>query len=628
MTSESAELRYDAHRQCVAVDGQGLTALQWAELRMLVSRGQSSTYTVRGKSAEMEIADFYRILPTLKALAKRQGFDLVADSVRELVQQYVQDRASLQSAARLEPPDDVSARLQQNGFKRILTEEQSRDVARMLCLRHAANFSVPGAGKTTALLAVNLLAMSHFPEGRLLVVCPKNAFVSWDEEICLCLGDGHGPVRLGGGEESVRCLLTQSTSRIMLINYEQLRGALEPIALFMSRTPVHLVLDEAHKIKGGTDRITASAVLRIAPLARRRDILTGTPMPQWVKDLIPQFDFLWVGQGVLDAVANTSDPESVQVETASSILRPLFVRTTKSELGIPPYTIVRTPVCLPEAQDRFYRLILSSSARILAGVTDGDFAALRTMKRQVIRLLQAASNPALIGESDLAALAEYPYSAVTDVDVLRQAIGEIYSNGGLPGKLAAAEQLVRGAVAQGRKVLVWSIFVRNIEFLTQRFADLGAVSIHGGINTGDEMDPDVREGRIRLFKVDPECQVMVANPGACGEGISLHHVCHEAVYLERSFRAEHYLQSIDRIHRLGLKPSDETTIHLLEGAGTIDEVVHDRLEAKTARMMEVLGDDSLRAMAYDPDDIPEPSVDGLSAEDVRAVQDHLGVHVA
>ena len=45
--------------------------------------------------------------------------------------------------------------------------------------------------------------------------------------------------------------------------------------------------------------------------------------------------------------------------------------------------------------------------------------------------------------------------------------------------------------------------------------------------------------------------VLVANYASCAEGISLHHVCHNAIYIDRSFQADQYLQSIDRICRLG-----------------------------------------------------------------------------
>ena len=55
---------------------------------------------------------------------------------------------------------------------------------------------------------------------------------------------------------------------------------------------------------------------------------------------------------------------------------------------------------------------------------------------------------------------------------------------------------------------------------------------------------------------------LVANYASCAEGISLHHVCHDAIYVDRSFQADQYLQSIDRICRLG--NNNEKNIYILQ----------------------------------------------------------------
>ena len=49
--------------------------------------------------------------------------------------------------------------------------------------------------------------------------------------------------------------------------------------------------------------------------------------------------------------------------------------------------------------------------------------------------------------------------------------------------------------------------------------------------------------------------ILIGNPKKGGEGISLHYNCHNAIYLDRTYNAAEYLQSRDRIHRIGM-PSD------------------------------------------------------------------------
>ena len=73
--------------------------------------------------------------------------------------------------------------LESQNFHRKLTSEQIRDTKKLLQLRHGANFSVPGAGKTTTLLAVNALLRYFDHVTKLIVISPKNAFISWEEEV-------------------------------------------------------------------------------------------------------------------------------------------------------------------------------------------------------------------------------------------------------------------------------------------------------------------------------------------------------------------------------------------------------------------------------------------------------------
>ena len=120
---------------------------------------------------------------------------------------------------------------------------------------------------------------------------------------------------------------------------------------------------------------------------------------------------------------------------------------------------------------------------------------------------------------------------------------------------------------------------------------------------------------------------------AASEGISLHHSCNYAVYLDRSFNAAQYLQSIDRIHRLG--STEEKNIILLQHKNTIDERVNKRLDAKIDRMEEVLHDKSIRPENISEDfqqieqfDIDESNEDlydnFISSEDIQALLEEDG----
>jgi SNF2 family DNA or RNA helicase len=143
------------------------------------------------------------------------------------------------------------------------------------------------------------------------------------------------------------------------------------------------------------------------------------------------------------------------------------------------------------------------------------------------------------------------------------------------------------------------------------------------VDAGDEDDDETREGKIKLFHDDRNTMVMVANPAAASEGISLHRVCHHAMYLDRTFNAAHYLQSEDRIHRFGLAADQVTIIEIVECEETVDETVLERLDYKIKQMAAALEDSALGVdpIALDPNDIEDYdyySV-GLKDEDIQAL---------
>ena len=73
--------------------------------------------------------------------------------------------------------------------------------------------------------------------------------------------------------------------------------------------------------------------------------------------------------------------------------------------------------------------------------------------------------------------------------------------------------------------------------------------------------------------------------------ISLHKICHDAIYLDRTFDCGQYLQSLDRLHRIGLTASEVVTYHILFSNNSIDETIDRRLKEKEQSMLKILEDD-------------------------------------
>jgi len=507
-----------------------------------------------------------------------------------------------------------------NRFRRKLTAEQVRDLGRLLRLMHGANFSVPGAGKTTTLLATYEASRGRGSVDRLLVIAPKNAFLSWEDEVVLCYGTtGPKVVRVAGGSaQAVTAIGTDP--EIALITYQFLPNVLPLIRSWASGHKTHVVLDESHRIKSGFSGVYAFAALQLADVAARRDILSGTPLPNAPEDLRAQLEFLWPGQQILpDRRLQAEDSDDGLKEVQRSVV-PLYVRTTKSELRLPELRLNPIAVRLGPLQRELYELLRSEAKRMASGLSVTDVRLLRKLGSHVMKLLQGASNPMLLASNEELDIDAEDVSWSRVWDLLRE-----IARSEVPGKIHKTREIVEDALgsSHGSKVLIWSSFVQNVLALEKLLSNWGPVVIYGAIATGADEDADTREGRIRRFHSDPACRVMIANPAACGEGISLHKACHHAIYVDRTFNAAHYLQSIDRIHRLGLGEGVATRIDILEAQDTIDSRVASRLKAKIDAMSLILNDPGLSALAYDPLDVVEEFPAGIQPEDVEQIVDHI-----
>ena len=591
----------------------------WTRIRALVL-GLEPNAAISEYEIRLEWATVLSVAGSLSMLRDEFGFGTTYnDAAKTHLLRYRQEVATIRQMAgglhlHIEQ-SDVQRELEKRGLtRRRLTSHQLRDTARMVSVPNGANFSVPGAGKTTVALAVHLL--SRRDDTHLLIVAPKNAFGAWDEAIVDCMDPDVASEwnisRLTGGRDNIRAALQHPAKR-MIVSYDQLPRVQELIGLFVARQPVHVILDESHRMKAGEQSQRGSALLRLAHYPVRRDILSGTPIPRSIEDIGPQLDFLWPGQG-LGWRAARSVP-------SSEVLEGLYVRTTKHELGLPTIERHFVPVEMSTPQIALYSVIREEVIKRLSGIRVTGKVDLISAKRSVMRLLQVSSNPILVVRR---MTEESPDTYVHDdpkIEAIFRGIVEEFDS----PKIVTACELARRLARKGHRSVIWTSFTKNVERLAELLKDLGSTYIHGGVDTGDAEDPDTREGRLRLFhEKNGKCQVLIANPAACAEGISLHKVCHHAIYVDRTYNAAHYLQSVDRIHRLGLAPGTETHIYVLESiapnvVGAIDYSVRRRTIDKLRVMSVALDDYDLRRLALDEEEGDAPLDYDVTLEDLSDI---------
>ncbi|WP_328708674.1 DEAD/DEAH box helicase [Microbispora hainanensis] len=597
----------------------------WARLQEAMSRGVIGG---SAKRADIRADVFLAELSAVREVRSLFGQSLeFGPTLTEQLRLLARDRKAREVAV-AEPAEvsleDLEAELAEAGFRRSLRPFQLENLATIMRLPHGADFSVPGAGKTTVALANFTLNLARGRVEQLLVIGPIAAFQAWKEDSAACLNPAPSiAVHTGPGS------LIPEDVDILLTNYNRVAADYDRIRQFVALRPTQIVLDEAHRIKKGEQGVHGRAVLDLAYAAERRDVLTGTPAPQGAYDLIAPIRFLYPGQDqqILPVGAyferDGRDPDVLDA-TSKAISR-YFVRTPKSRLELPATTFDVIVRPMGPIQQAIYEALL--------GRYRGAFRLDRDERRRFDRLgrimmylLEAATNPMLLvagsDESDLEGFEHPPLELRGDealADLLQR-----YREHEVPWKYQRVAEIVREAAARREKVLIWSTFVRNLKILGGHLKEFQPAIVHGGVPPEDGASPGVltRDAELDRFRHDPNCSVLLANPAACGEGVSLHHWCHHAVYLDRTFNAGHYLQSQDRIHRLGLEEGTITRFSILLSEGTIDQTVDGRLRDKIIALSQLMDDPGLVQVA-----LPEPDEDAsdqpVAGDDVVALISHL-----
>lgn len=580
----------------VSCDPQHVGCLQTLRNRFATSASKSSC------AFDVELDDFLVNLRELSAWPSADAEIHWEPELRRLVEGNALDAHTLReqlsankSSARSSDTTPAS------NWTADLTEFQRRDLAKLWELNHGANFSVPGAGKTRVALALFDKSRSAGLLNRMLVVCPKSAFESWEDEVGLCFPEGD--VRIAAMVSADPPL-----ADIVLVNYERLPDCRPALMQWLRQQPSLLALDEAHRMKLGPAGAWGRVCYSLGPCAARRLILTGTPAPNGRQDLENLFSFVWPGQGRSTVASSLADGD---LAAASKRLKPLFTRTTKKELALPPVQNKVRLLELPPLHRELYNALLGQ----LSGQWKGGEQDIEALGKIVLYLLMASTTPALLatGSSRYEPL---PYRVPPILPAAGSSLSQLMRD--LPHyELSPKYQEVLSIVAHnaaiGRKTLVWSTFVRNLTSLSSLLARFRPAIVHGG-------SADRRE-QLTRFRHDPDCHVLLSNPATLGEGVSLHQVCHDAVYLDRDFAAGRFLQSLDRIHRLGLAHDVDTRVTVLVARNTLDELVEQRLAAKLDFMGRVLNDETVLELG---DLAEEPSTGaGMDLQDLAALTTYL-----
>lgn len=595
----------------------------------------------------------FAVMSNISAMLSKYGFiEAQSDSSEKLIREYYEEEqrfAEFSKKALHIRNNECDAgefkvftdSVAENLPARSLYPLQLLSAYHMAFSQNACNFSVPGAGKTSIVYGAYAY-LHHLPEDdpkhidRLLIVGPLSSFGPWESEYEECFGRTPKSKRLVGGvskNDKQDYLISKYPYELTLISYASLLSLQSEIGFFLRNNKVMVVLDEAHKAKNSSGGVIAQAVLEMSKYSKSRIVLTGTPAPNGYEDIYNMFKFIWPNKNVMGFEVNqlrdiTAMGDTARVTRLIENISPYFIRIKKSDLDIPPAT-VHPPifVSMGPLQQRIYDFIekkYMDEFMADGADTSSRFKAALAQAR-TIRLMQAASDPTMLRAPlrDFFEDEDVPveaYQAIDDSDVLKSILD--YEANEIPAKYIAVKNLVEQILSEGGKVVVWATFIHTIHGLKDYLESEGICcqELYGATPVEREgIDDDefvlTREKIVKAFQ-HPDCpyKVIIANPFAVAESISLHKACHNAIYIERSFNAAHFVQSKDRIHRYGLKPGTVTNYYYILSQDTVDETIDTRLTEKERRMTEImesmpiplfnnisedLGDEDIKALIKD-----------------------------
>lgn len=424
-------------------------------------------------------------------------------------------------------------------------------------LEYSAIFHEQGLGKTKIAIDLALYWLSKKDIDTVLIVTKKQLVKNWQDEFRF---HTHLKPSCMNNDRGNNYYILNGISKVILANFETIEIEKERIQLFLKLRNVAIIIDESTKLKNPDANLTR-CFFELAPLFKNRVIMTGTPIANRPYDIWAQIFFLDQGNSLGtdfkefkkdNDLSNrlTVDDQAREAfeENVGSIFERISsfcVRETKKSCGIvlpeKQYKVIEA--CFEERQKSIYDSVLKDcSVEIIRDGTkilDEDEECLK----RLLRLNQIASNPRLIDES---------YSRES-------------------GKEIQLDRILKKIISQGEKCIIWSSYIENVNYFACKYKDYGSVKIHGSMAIED------RNRSVEKFKNDSEVKLLFATPQAAKEGLTLT-VANNAIFYDRTFNLDDYLQAQDRIHRISQKKI--CTVYNILIKNSIDDWIDALLTAK------------------------------------------------
>jgi len=447
-----------------------------------------------------------------------------------------------------------------------------------------ALFLEMGLGKSKILLDNAAILFDQEKISGLLIVSPKGNLRNWDvHEVNKHLPDhiqrnvlvwqpNHTKQWLKDYKEMVEGD-SDGILNIFLVNVEAFATvkACKFVEEFLVTHDAMMAIDESTTIKNPKAKRTKH-LIKLAPLADYRRILTGFPITKAPLDLYSQCYFLspnllgfssYYAFSARYAItqARRMGSHSFQqivgfqrLEELQESIKDFSIRKTKDQcLDLPAKVYTKRYVELTDEQKKAYGTMKQKALMVL----ENEVFSTMNVLTQIMRLQQVVAGSLRNEDGETIVLNNNRVRAV--LDLLEETSG---------------------------KVVIFAVFQTDIEQLQKAIADKfgeRSVASYYGKTPQDE-----RQKIIDRFQ-DPESELryFISNPQTGGRGITLTEAS-TMIFYSNSYDLELRVQAEDRIHRIGQNKS--CTYIDLVSKNTVDEKILQNLLSKVKISNEVLGE--------------------------------------
>jgi hypothetical protein len=426
---------------------------------------------------------------------------------------------------------------------------------------------------------------------RAIIVCPNNVRMNWAsefEKFKTC--EGMVTVLRGGEIQRVKKLIDACRPNgknckftAIICSYDTLAVSWKMLKMFEWDLAV---LDESHYIKSPTTRRFKFAC-KVRDNARKRVILTGTPITNHVLDLYGQFEFLGKGASGFMSWKNFRSFYGVYTTTGEGhkklvscqnmpfiqerLARTSFMITKDEALpDLPEKVYDVEEVEMTTEQAKYYeqmRVNLAIEIENDLKREDNKQLVATNILTKLLRLAQITSG-----------FVTWDGEVSDEGEVIKEKEIERLPNN---PKIEALIRLL-AEKPSNEKMLIWACWVSDIKAIQKALEEAGhrCVSYYGGVSEKE------REENVYAFNHDPSVRVFIGNAAAGGVGLNLlgyppgqpeasDSNANHVVYYSQNWSPTARSQSEDRCHRRGTRENIRVTDLCVPG--TIDEEIRARV---------------------------------------------------